>query len=94
MWCDEEDVLFDDHLSDIEVPVLYVGADGGIGEFGFYTTTLFGSENVDLHNVDLMPPDKNVSDFGHADLFLAEDAQVMAWERILERLNEDGDGDE
>ncbi len=36
-------VAFDDHLGEITVPILYVGAGGGFGDFGVYTTTLLGS---------------------------------------------------
>ena len=31
IWCDEEDVPYDDHLSDITVPVLNIVPAGGIG---------------------------------------------------------------
>jgi len=41
--CNELDVLYDDHLVEIRVPVLYVGAEGGFGHPGVYSTTLLGS---------------------------------------------------
>ncbi len=81
--CDEADVPFDDHLDDITVPVLYVGAGGGFGASGLYTTTLLGSTDVTSHIVSLVPPASRIADFGHADLFLADDAQALAWQRIL-----------
>lgn len=70
--CDEEDadegnVPFDDHLEDITNPILYVGAGGGFGEYGIYTTTLLGSTDVTTRVVDLTPPDQRLSDFGHAE---------------------------
>jgi hypothetical protein len=81
--CDEEDVPFDDHLDDITNPVLYVGAGGGFGEYGIYTTTLLGSTDVTTRVVDLTPPDQRLSDFGHADLFLGTDAGMLVWRPIL-----------
>ena len=81
--CDEEDVSFDDHLDDITNPVLYVGAGGGFGEYGIYTTTLLGSTDVTTRIVDLTPPDQRLADFGHADLFLGTDAGMLVWRPIL-----------
>ncbi|HYU32016.1 MAG TPA: hypothetical protein VEW48_07625 [Thermoanaerobaculia bacterium] len=81
--CDEEDVPFDDHLDDITNPVLYMGAGGGFGEYGIYTTTLLGSTDVTVRVVDLTPPDQRLFDFGHADLFLGTDAKTLVWRPIL-----------
>jgi hypothetical protein len=41
--CDELDSPFDDHLAEIEIPVLYVGVGGAFGELGVHTTTLVAS---------------------------------------------------
>jgi hypothetical protein len=84
--CDEADLPFDDHLGEITVPVLYVGAGGGFGEFGVYSTTLLGSTDVQAHVVDLTPPAARLFDFGHADLFNGTDAQSLAWQAILSWL--------
>ncbi|HVR97368.1 MAG TPA: hypothetical protein VMW27_12185 [Thermoanaerobaculia bacterium] len=83
--CDNpnDGVAFDDHLGEIDVPVLYVGAGGGFGEFGVYTTTLLGSTDVTTHIVDLTPDEARLFDYGHADLFLADDAQTRVWQPIL-----------
>ncbi len=83
--CDNpnDGVAFDDHLAEIDVPVLYVGADGGFGEYGVYTTTLLGSTDVTTHIVDLTPEEARIFDYGHADLFLAGDAQTRVWQPIL-----------
>jgi hypothetical protein len=82
--CDEMDLIYDDHLAEITVPVLYVGAGGGFGEFGVYTTTLLGSTDVTIHLVDLRPDAQRIEDFGHADLFLADDAKNLVWKPILD----------
>jgi hypothetical protein len=79
--CGAPDVRFDDHLAQITVPVLYVGAGGGFGEFGVYTTTLLGSTDVTRRIVDLTPD--RLSDFGHADLFIGRNAETLVWQPIL-----------
>lgn len=81
--CDQTDVAFDDHLEDITVPVLYVGAGGGFGEFGVYSTSLLGSTDVTTHIVNKVPAAQRVVDYGHADLFLAGDAEALVWQPIL-----------
>ena len=63
--------------------MLYLGAAGGFGEAGVYTTTLLGSSDVSVHLVSLLPPELAVSDFGHGDLFQADDAQTLVWEPLL-----------
>lgn len=83
VMCEQQDVPFDDHLSDITNPVLYVGAGGGFGEYGIYTTTLLGSTDVTTHIVDLTPHEARLFDYGHADLFLGNDAQALVWQPIL-----------
>ncbi|HEX2122624.1 MAG TPA: hypothetical protein VHL59_13375 [Thermoanaerobaculia bacterium] len=82
--CDATDVAFDDHLADITVPVLYIGAGGGFGEFGVYTTTLLGSTDVTSLIVSKVPSTQRILDFGHADLFLAHDADELVWQPLLE----------
>jgi pimeloyl-ACP methyl ester carboxylesterase len=81
--CGQQDTPFDDHFAEITNPVLYVGAGGGFGEFGIYNTTLLGSTDVTIHIVDLMPDAARLLDFGHADLFLGNDAQTLVWQPIL-----------
>lgn len=84
--CEQNDVPFDDHLADIKVPVFYVGAGGGFGEFGLYTTSLLGSTDVTSHIVHKVPAAQRIVDYGHADLFLANDAQTEVWQPILSWL--------
>ncbi|HYK02401.1 MAG TPA: hypothetical protein VE974_11655 [Thermoanaerobaculia bacterium] len=86
--CEANDVRFDDHLDDIRVPVLYIGAGGGFGEFGVYTTTLLGSSDVTTLIVDKTPDTQRLLDFGHADLFLAHDAQALVWQPLLSWLRD------
>ena len=81
--CEQTDVPFDDHLAEITVPVLYVGAGGGFGDYGVFTTTLLGSTDVTTHIVNLLPVEARIADYGHADLFLANDAETRVWQPVL-----------
>jgi pimeloyl-ACP methyl ester carboxylesterase len=85
--CEATDVPFDDHLADITVPVLYIGAGGGFGEHGVYTTTLLGSVDVSSLIVQKLAPELRLFDYGHGDLFLANDAQQEVWEPLLDWIN-------
>jgi hypothetical protein len=84
--CEATDVFFDDHLADITVPVFYIGAGGGFGESGLYTTTLLGSTDVSSLIVHKVPSTQRLFDYGHADLFLANDAQTLVWQPMLQWL--------
>lgn len=85
--CDATDVSFDDHLGDITVPVLYIGAGGGFGEFGIYTTTLLASTDVTSLVINKVPATQRLLDYGHADLFLAHDAAETVWQPLLNWVN-------
>ncbi|NBD10855.1 MULTISPECIES: hypothetical protein [Corallococcus] len=78
------DVPYDDHLKDVKVPVLYVGAGGGVGRFGEYSTRLLGSTDVTHLIVRNRPEAERALDYGHADLFLARDARARVWTPILQ----------
>jgi hypothetical protein len=85
--CEATDVAFDDHLAEITVPVFYVGAGGGFGEYGLYTTTLLGSTDVTSLVVSKVSAAQRLLDYGHADLFLANDAAELVWTPLLEWIN-------
>ncbi len=80
--CGQQNVPFDDHLGQITVPVLYIGAGGGFGQYGVYTTTLLGSTDVTIHITSLNST--RLLDFGHADIFLGNQAQTLVWQPILD----------
>ena len=77
---------FDDHLAQVTLPILYVGAAGGFGERGYYAVTLTGSTDITKSIVQLHPSSEPELDFGHADLFTATNAETLVWEPILEWL--------
>lgn len=79
---------YDDYLADITLPVLYVGAAGGMGEHGAYTTTLLGSSDVTIQVVTLAPAGAVALDFGHADLIWADNAETLVWEPIYNWLQQ------
>lgn len=85
--CEATDVPFDDHLGDITVPVLYIGAAGGFGDYGVYTTTLLGSTDVTTLVVQKLDSSQRLFDYGHADLFLAHDAEAEVWQPMLEWIS-------
>ncbi|WP_223634250.1 hypothetical protein [Corallococcus sp. EGB] len=80
------DVPYDDHLKDVKVPVLYVGAAGGVGSYGEYSLRLLGSTDVTRLIVRNRPEGQRALDVGHADLFLARDARVRVWQPMLQWL--------
>ena len=79
--CGEVETPLDDHFAEITVPVLYVGAGGGFGEFGVYNTTLLGSTDVTSLVVSLNEDRR--FDLGHQELFLADNAENLFWQPIL-----------
>lgn len=83
-WACGLDVPYDDHLDRVKVPVLYVGAAGGVGRHGEHSLTLLGSEDVTVLLARTLPEEARALDFGHADLFLADDARERVWQPVLQ----------
>jgi hypothetical protein len=84
MWCGAPDVPYDDHLGQVTVPVLYVGAAGGVGSHGLHSLSLLGSTEVSSLRVQRFPDAYRAVDYGHVDLFLADDAEAAVWTPILD----------
>lgn len=82
--CDDGRTDIDRHLSDIRVPILYLGAAGAEGEAGYHTTTLTASDDITTHIVSVTSDP--AADFGHADLFMADDAPELVWDVLAEWL--------
>lgn len=87
--CENEDTAIDDHLTKISVPILYLGAGGGFGTEGNYTANLTNSDDITTHTVSLN--NNPVFDFGHADLFLADNAPNLVWEELRRWLVDHAD---
>jgi hypothetical protein len=80
--CNELDSPFDDHFAEISVPVLYIGAAGSYGAAGIYSTIQIASTDVTTLIVsEAAAPEE---DWGHNDLFLADDADSLVWQPILD----------
>jgi len=75
---------FEDHLRQVTLPILYVGAKGGTGELGYYTLPFTASTDITKFTVQLHPDDQSELDFGHADLFTASNAETLAWKPVLD----------
>jgi hypothetical protein len=76
---DAWELPYDDHLGDITVPVFYVGAAGGFGSYGEYSTTLLGSSDVSTLVIELFGTGYEAADYGHIDLFAADNAEGLVW---------------
>jgi hypothetical protein len=80
--CSTTDSPYDDNLGIIQVPVLYVGAAGGFGQLGEYTSELLGSKDIIKIMIQLHPADDVANDFGHMDPLTADEAPRLVWEPI------------
>lgn len=81
---DIEDVPFDDYFAQIQVPIFFVGAAGGMGNWLPYSSTQIGSPDISMHIVQLKSAEEALFDFAHIDLFIAHNAETEAWEPILD----------
>lgn len=86
VFCGKTPVPFVQHLGQIEVPILLVGAQGGFGKASYYTPGLTASKDVTKVLVQLLPDDQIKQDFGHADTVLATNAETLVWKPILDWL--------
>lgn len=83
--CDEEDLSFDDHISQIKVPIFYLGAAGGTGSLGIHTASLTAGSDISSFIVTIPGAAPEV-DYGHADLFLGTDASNLVWKELHQWL--------
>ncbi len=81
-WCGRPMSMYD-HVGDVTVPVLYIGAAGGIGTLGEYSLGLLGSTDTSSLVVRLLPEGQEALDFAHVDLFQGSDAQDLVWSPLL-----------
>lgn len=85
VWCGDGSGPAVD-LSRIQAPLFYLGAGGGFGDHGLYTTTLVGSTDVTTRVIRRFGPEGAFEDFGHGDLLFADDAGELAWRPLAEWL--------
>jgi len=85
--CNDEDVSIDDYLNQISVPILYIGAAGGLGSYGTYPSDMLtASTDVSTHIATAEVPAPRALEYGHADLFMADDAADQVWEALQQWL--------
>ncbi|MBT8394511.1 MAG: hypothetical protein HKO81_05570 [Flavobacteriaceae bacterium] len=75
--CPKEDVTYDDHLGEISIPILYIGAEMAEGSAGIYTSSLTASTDITNYIVP---------GYSHADLWFAYDADEMVWSPLCNWL--------
>ncbi|MEK6155342.1 hypothetical protein WIW50_18885 [Flavobacteriaceae bacterium 3-367] len=81
-FCEENVTTVEKQLNRIKIPILYLGAAGGFGEQGVYSTRVTSSKDVSIHIASKQPDELRAIDYGHADMFMAEDAAQMVWEPL------------
>ena len=84
--CGETATTYDDRLNEVNIPVLYVGAGGGFGEYGVDTLARLGSADATSRLVNLYGPDARPVEFGHADLLMADNAKDLVWAPVYDWL--------
>lgn len=81
-FCKENVATIEKQLAQIRIPILYLGAAGGFGEQGIYSTTRTSSKDISIHIASKQPEELRPIDYGHADIFMADDASQMVWEPL------------
>ncbi len=76
------EVPWDDHLSEIALPVFRVNAVGGAGEYAGYTFEVMTSADITRIDIGFHPPEEILLEFAHVDLFIADDAPTLVFEPI------------
>ncbi len=80
LWCGDGSASLTVDLAAIRVPLFYLGAGGGYGAQGLYSTTRVSSTDVSSHIVTR--GGDPFEDFGHGDLLFATDARALAWQPL------------
>lgn len=86
--CNEDEVSVDDYLAEIRIPILYIGAGGGFGTVGDFTSSLTSSNDITQFTVSLQADELRSIDFGHGELFLGTDARNLVWKKLRKWLVE------
>jgi len=83
LLCGAAPLPVDAPLSRIHVPLLYIGAAGGVGSLGLHATTQVASADVTTLVIQrFRSPAHRAEDFGHADLLFAQDAPALVWQPL------------
>jgi hypothetical protein len=82
--CGNNDLPYDDHLAEVRIPSLYVGAAGGFGSSGTFTNSLLGSSDKATIFIQMLTPQEAKSDFGHIEAFIGNEAASLVWVPVLQ----------
>lgn len=74
------DTPYDDHLSDIRIPLLNIGIAGGFGRDVFETNEYLPNSRVTTLWIQNLPDSSAGDDLGHMEAFSATDMQWRIWE--------------
>lgn len=78
------DVPWDDNFPAVTVPILSVNPAGGFGRMCENNTTLLSSKDITHLNIQLLPDEQAIEDFAHIDIFIANNAEDLVWQPMLE----------
>ena len=87
--CSPEAVPWDDNLGDITVPIFWLEAAGGAAPMIRHTIDVVGSDVTELI-ISFHPPEEVLLDFAHIDLFIGFDAPTLAWNPMLDWIEDQG----
>lgn len=77
---------YDDHLADIEVPILNITPGGGFAEATFYGLSLLGSADIETLMPSMgLPPEE---DYAHIDIFTYPGSEQLVWQPMLQWIIE------
>ncbi len=86
--CEFTDSPFDDHLGKVRLPILNVAPAGGFGDLTMFGFTKMPKAEVTHLMPSFMPPHLAMIDYGHIDLFLANNAETTVWKPMLDWLKQ------
>jgi hypothetical protein len=87
IWCGRSPIA--GTLHDVAVPLLYVGAGGGFGTTGLYSTREVSSRDVQTVIIDEATAPRLA--FGHADMLFSPEAATQVWQPIANWLGRDSE---
>jgi len=93
IMCGDYDVPYDDYLGEITNPILLLEAGGSLGGLGMYTAQLTASSDITELIISLHPPEEKLLDYGHIDLWTADNAPQLAWQPLLKWVNDHTPGE-
>jgi hypothetical protein len=75
---------FDNHFKEITIPIYNVSPGGGFAELSETAFPLLGSQDITSYIPRLYSPDQAEIDFGHIDIFIANNAETVIWKPMLD----------